>query len=1214
MTNLRKLFHKAVTGLYCLSQLTVFSVPVTTAETLVEAPAMDKPAMGKFVVRETGDDGLPLGEATFLLKSDVGDVKVSQQTDAQTGEAIFSALAPGSYTLTEQKSPAGYHPSDKVWTVKVTEDGETTVTGEGVVEKEEARPTEPTREVEYEDDKTWYLLGPVEDSKVGESYKAWNPVPYERVIDEGTLSKKIDKVNDLEGNRYRIALTVSGKTTNDEEKSIEEGIITDPMGDMVELELGNDGRFDSEDYSLKGSDGSHLENGQALGGPKKDGGVLKKAQVSYDETIRTLRVTGLTLGADETVTLTYNVHLMNQFISHTFYDISGRTTLQPKGDRSETVRDFPIPKIGEFLQYKSSDIRKYPEITLPKERKLGRIEFTKYALETQVNDQGQILETDKKIYLGGGQFELWKLNPKSGQYEKDGNREPAISAETTGKFAFDKISVGTYKIKETVAPEGYKNSNGAFVAEFTYTEAAEFKNVKPESKEIKNVKGGEGRVELTKLSRENGVETILPGATFVIKDGKGNVLDTQVSDGQGKLVFDELPYGVYYVEETKAPTGYEKSNNSLSIYVGPDFDVPKDDRGQDVGDKVHATSGSIKSYDYNNDELIHNEVIPGQSGYLRIDSEYEFKVTDINKEIKPGDYFKVKLSDNLSIGGLTPDEQVGGLDIISSAGVVAKGTYDKATHTITYRFTNYVENFVLNKASTSMAVYIDKKVVPNNQTVTLSRSLLEKGALKDTISGDFQVIYKGVARIKAENYQQVSINYHHSLAPTMGGLITKVDEKTHTYTAYVYYNANGDSISRPRLSLVDKGDTINPITSTTRVRIYRVNVKNMNPSFGYYEDAEGNPLTNLDGLAIGNKIYDGYPKTNSILLEGTSYGFGYVVKVDGEYSATPGKIKIDAYGEGVTYYRYRYNYIDTYVALQSNSSEAEGEVGLKFINEPNHITFTKTGLDDKPLAGATFELRQKDQNGQFVKVTGSERTSTITNGTDATFSYSKLAYGEYEIWETATSHPSYLLPTTAVATFKVDADGHIVDVTPQNLVIQNSVGSKLKIIKEDAGDEKVKLKEATFELYKLNAIDENQILSNDDFENLSTDEQKRYLYSYQKTTQWQTNDKGEVVIDGLTDGTYILKEVKAPKGYTCHKEWMGPIVIEYGKVVPSPTDATNDVFTIIYKEADSVKNIVTVRNKRPVYPSTGGIGTHLFMVMGSLMMLGAVTWYRKQSY
>ncbi|MDS8132964.1 cell surface protein, partial [Streptococcus pneumoniae] len=113
----------------------------------------------------------------------------------------------------------------------------------------------------------------------------------------------------------------------------------DPMGELIDLQLGTDGRFDPADYTLTANDGSRLENGQAVGGPQNDGGLLKNAKVLYDTTEKRIRVTGLYLGTDEKVTLTYNVRLNDEFVSNKFYDTNGRTTLHPKEVEQNTVRD-----------------------------------------------------------------------------------------------------------------------------------------------------------------------------------------------------------------------------------------------------------------------------------------------------------------------------------------------------------------------------------------------------------------------------------------------------------------------------------------------------------------------------------------------------------------------------------------------------------------------------------------------------------------------------------------------------------------------------------------------------------------------------------------------------------------------------------------------------------------------------------------------------------
>ncbi|MTW28199.1 cell surface protein, partial [Streptococcus pneumoniae] len=93
MKKVRKIFQKAVAGLCCISQLTAFSSIVALAETPETSPAI-----GKVVIKETGEGGALLGDAVFELKNNTNGTTVSQRTEAQTGEAIFSNIKPGTYT------------------------------------------------------------------------------------------------------------------------------------------------------------------------------------------------------------------------------------------------------------------------------------------------------------------------------------------------------------------------------------------------------------------------------------------------------------------------------------------------------------------------------------------------------------------------------------------------------------------------------------------------------------------------------------------------------------------------------------------------------------------------------------------------------------------------------------------------------------------------------------------------------------------------------------------------------------------------------------------------------------------------------------------------------------------------------------------------------------------------------------------------------------
>ncbi|WP_156324089.1 Cna B-type domain-containing protein, partial [Bacillus sp. JCM 19034] len=120
--------------------------------------------------------------------------------------------------------------------------------------------------------------------------------------------------------------------------SISEGIVIDPMGEMVRLKV-NDEEFTQAtnsdltdgDYYLSASENSLLDN----------------VEVSLNND--TIQLEGLFLGENESIHIRYKVQLNTEhedFEPDTFYETNGTTTLQPLGSSDQTFREFPIPKVS----------------------------------------------------------------------------------------------------------------------------------------------------------------------------------------------------------------------------------------------------------------------------------------------------------------------------------------------------------------------------------------------------------------------------------------------------------------------------------------------------------------------------------------------------------------------------------------------------------------------------------------------------------------------------------------------------------------------------------------------------------------------------------------------------------------------------------------------------------------------------------------------------
>lgn len=99
---------------------------------------------------------------------------------------------------------------------------------------------------------------------------------------------------------------------------------------------------------------------------------------------------------------------------------------------------------------------------------------------------------------------------------------------------------------------------------------------------------------------------------------------------------------------------------------------------------------------------------------------------------------------------------------------------------------------------------------------------------------------------------------------------------------------------------------------------------------------------------------------------------------------------------------------------------------------------------------------------------------------------------------------------------------------------------------------------------------------------------------------------GVLRFEGLSAGTYTITEIKAPAGYNLLKD---SITVTIGFTAPAD-NATNKDCTWTYTGTDVVNetntNQITVENRAGTeLPSTGGIGTTIFYVIGGVLVAAA---------
>lgn len=155
---------------------------------------------------------------------------------------------------------------------------------------------------------------------------------------------------------------------------------------------------------------------------------------------------------------------------------------------------------------------------------------------------------------------------------------------------------------------------------------------------------------------------------------------------------------------------------------------------------------------------------------------------------------------------------------------------------------------------------------------------------------------------------------------------------------------------------------------------------------------------------------------------------------------------------------------------------------------------------------------------------------------------------------------------------------------------------KFNLVKENAQQEQ--LTGAEFELYAADKTTKINLVQEADG-------------TYRVATEEETSAEGfksaiivagNVFIKGLDEATYYLKEITPPDGYNLLADYVQVVVkANYDEKGVSTTIISGAQNNLVTYDQDEVTVINTTGNE---LPSTGGMGTVLFIVIGSIMVLG----------
>ena len=170
----------------------------------------------------------------------------------------------------------------------------------------------------------------------------------------------------------------------------------------------------------------------------------------------------------------------------------------------------------------------------------------------------------------------------------------------------------------------------------------------------------------------------------------------------------------------------------------------------------------------------------------------------------------------------------------------------------------------------------------------------------------------------------------------------------------------------------------------------------------------------------------------------------------------------------------------------------------------------------------------------------------------------------------------------------------------------------IEIEKRDGTTTTKKLPGAQFVIYRLNASNQGQAeyakfengkltgWTSADSTNVADLPKQAVDHFTEPTTILTTGADGLINVAGLDEGTYYALEIKAPEGYN-KLNAAEPITIDSN----SDTDARKDITGNLAAGVSGKMTKVIDNNTGTALPSTGGMGTTIFYIIGVVLLAGA---------
>ena len=727
------------------------------------------------------------------------------------------------------------------------------------------------------------------------------------------------------------------------------------------------------------------------------------------------------------------------------------------------------PQVEEFTDFIAGD--REITVTFVNQRKTGDIIVTKRDANTGTP-------------LAGAHIHLW------GEDLGNPNHiDRTLITDSNGEAVFDSLPPGTYAIQETQAPFGYNLNNKI--------QNAVLQSNKVIKKEIRNYRK-DGLV--IKKVDENG--NPLPGATFELRRGSGEVLLRDVTNENGIIFRDHLTDDTYIIEEIKAPEGYlldEKPVQSIRIYEEddnkeyvvtfvnkkkPSIEITKVD-GIDTNKKLSGAVFRIVNTKTNR----YWDITTGEDGKalledLEINTTYRIRETKAPKGYINSGYDKdIVLKECRTHSVIVENFESPGLRILKMDADTRKPLIG-AKFKIAKPNGELISQPVTDKDGLIFVHGLDAG------TVIVTEIQAPDGYILDATPHTVNLI----------SGKQVSLELTN--VPKPGLQIIKRDKLTNQPIAGVKFNltylANGG-----------KKDIGTYITGGNGI----VFIPNLKPGYYVVTEIEAAPGYVVDPTPHNIEVIGG--ELNSLEIYNNPLSGLKIIKTDGEsgkplagakfkIAKSNGEVIEEAVSDknGLIFI----NNIDSDSVIVTEIQAPDGyildatphtvnlisgkQVSLELTNvsKPGLQIIKRDKLTNQPIAGVKFNLT-------YLANGGKKDIGTYTTGGNGTVFIPNLKPGYYVVTEIEAA-PGYVLDSTL---HNIEVKGGEVN----SIELYNTPYSDLRIVKIDAESRKP-LEGAVFKIFNA--------------------ERKEIATR-------TTSEQGEIFLSSLPSGIVYIQEVKAPTGY-----------------------------------------------------------------------------------